>query len=146
MVALADLGEKLYLDTNIFIYLVEGHPTFAQPLSALFERLELDVVQAVTSELSIAEVLVKPIRDNKPTLVDIYKRLLDPASKIRTLPIDRATLLSSADARARFGGRAFDAIHVATALLAGCTCFITNDEGIRGPTTLRIVRLSELMN
>ncbi len=144
-VALADLGAKLYLDTNIFIYLVEGHPTYAQPLMELFERLELDAIQAVTSELSIAEVLVKPIRDNQPTLVEVYKKLLDPESKIRTLPIDRATLMSSAETRARFGGRAFDAIHVATAVLARCSCFITNDEGIRGPRNLRIVHLSELM-
>lgn len=145
MVGLAELGAKIYLDTNIFIYLVEGHPTFAEPLVELFERLELDAIQAVTSELCIAEVLVKPIRDNKPALVEIYKKLLEPESKIRTLPIDRATLLCSADIRARLGGPAFDAIHIATAILARCSCFITNDEGIRGPKSLRIVRLSELM-
>lgn len=145
MVAVPELGAQIYLDTNIFIYLVEGHPAFAPPLMELFERAELDEFRAVTSELPLAEVLVKPIRDNQPAIVDIYKRLLEPASKIRTLPIDRATLLASADIRARLGGRAFDAIHVATAMLAGCSSFITNDEGIRGPNSLRIVRLSDLV-
>ncbi len=142
---LTDLGAKIYLDTNIFIYLVEGHPTYAQPLLELFTLLEQSAVEAVTSELSIAEVLVKPIRDHKPLLVDIYKKLLAPESKIRTLPIDRATLFQTADNRARYGGRAFDCIHVATAMVARCTCFMTNDDGIRGPKSLRIVRLEELI-
>ncbi len=143
MVTLADLGTKIYLDTNIFIYVVEGHPTYAQPLMELFERLELDAVQAVTSELTIAEVLVKPLIDNRSSLVETYKSLLGPGSGIQTLPIDRNTLLLSSQTRAQFGGRAFDAIHVATAMMARCSCFITNDASIRGPVSLRFVHLSE---
>jgi predicted nucleic acid-binding protein len=141
-----DLGTRIYLDTNIFIYLVEGHPTYAEPLLELFGNLEQSSVEAVTSELSIAEVLVKPIQDRKPALVEVYKRLLAPESKIRTLPIDRATLLQTAEIRAEMGGRAFDCIHVATAMRARCTSFLTNDEGIRGPRSLRVVHLEELLS
>lgn len=143
MIALADLGGKIYLDTNIFIYVVEGHPTYAQLLMDLFERLDLDVVQAYASELTIAEVLVKLLIDNKPSLVDTNKSLLNAASSILTTPIDRGILLESSRIRAQFSGRAFDAIHVATAVLAECTCFITNDASIRGPASLRFVHLSE---
>lgn len=140
------LGARIYLDTNIFIYLVEGHPTYAQPLLELFGKLEHTSVEAVTSELSIAEVLVKPIQDKKPELVDVYKKLLAPESKIRILPIDRATLLQTAEIRAHLGGRAFDCVHVATATRARCSSFITNDEGIRAPRSLRIVHLEELLS
>jgi predicted nucleic acid-binding protein len=142
----AELGARIYLDTNIFIYLVEGHPTYAQPLLELFGELEHSTIEAVTSELSIAEVLVKPIQDKKPELAEVYKNLLAPESQIRALPIDRATLLKSAEIRAQFGGRAFDCIHVATATLARCSSFITNDEGIRAPRSLRIVHLEELLS
>ena len=142
----AELGARIYLDTNVFIYLVEGHPTYAHLLMELFEGLEQSDAEAVTSELSLAEVLVKPVRDKQPVLVDVYKKLLDPESKIRTLPIDRATLLRGADIRARMGGRIFDAIHIATAVLARCSSFVTNDDSIRGPSTLRIVRLAELIH
>ena len=49
-------GERVYLDTNIFIYALEGYPDFVDELTELFESLDAGNLSAVTSELTLAEV------------------------------------------------------------------------------------------
>ena len=75
---------------------------------------------------------------------EMAERMLADGSRIACRPIDRATLLSCAELRARLGGRTFDAIHVATALLAHCDIFLSDDERIRVPNGLQRLRLSDL--
>jgi predicted nucleic acid-binding protein len=138
------VGRKVCLDTNILIYLIEGHSAFSSVVARLFEAIDAEKIEAVTSELSIAEVLVKPIAERKQAIVDAYSAVLAPGSRIDLRPIDRSTLRLSAETRVELGGRAFDAINVATAILAGCTSFMTNDDRIRAPASLRLARLSDL--
>jgi predicted nucleic acid-binding protein len=47
----------IYLDSNPIIYLVEGEPVISDPLKPLFEALRNKPQTAVTSELTLAEVL-----------------------------------------------------------------------------------------
>lgn len=56
-------GHQIYLDTNIWIYALEGYPDFIQPLTELFSHIDQGNLKAVTSELTLAEVLVKPLMD-----------------------------------------------------------------------------------
>ena len=56
-------GEGLYLDTNIFIYALEGYPKFIASVRALFAAIDEGRIRAVTSELTLAESLVKPMMD-----------------------------------------------------------------------------------
>jgi len=58
-------GTKIYLDANVFIYAVEGFPGVGAKLASLFQRFDRGELQAVTNELSLVEVLVKPLRDGK---------------------------------------------------------------------------------
>lgn len=53
-------GSRVYIDTNIWIYSLEGFAPLAPALTALFERIDAGDLAAVTSELTLAEVLVKP--------------------------------------------------------------------------------------
>ncbi|MEH2145360.1 type II toxin-antitoxin system VapC family toxin [Nostoc sp.] len=54
-------GTRLYLDTNIWIYALEGYLPFIQDLTQLFQSIEQGNLSVVISELSLAEVLVKPL-------------------------------------------------------------------------------------
>ncbi len=58
------LSGRVYLDTNIFIYALEGYPTFRAVLTTLFAALDRGDLVAVTSELTLAEALVKPLLDH----------------------------------------------------------------------------------
>ena len=75
MAGLADiLGRTVYLDTNIFIYAVEGYAPEEAFLRELFAALEDGRFTAVTSELSLAEVLVKPFELGREDVAAAIRR------------------------------------------------------------------------
>ena len=61
--AILTLSGRIYLDTNIFIYALEGYPIFRTVLTTLFDALDRHEVSSVTSELTLAEAGVKPFLD-----------------------------------------------------------------------------------
>lgn len=138
-------GDRVYLDANVLIYFVEEHPTFAPFVRELFQAIEDGAISAISSELTLAEVLVKPLADNNSRIAGVYRTILSGAGPIQVATVDRAVLLESASVRAKFGGKMFDAIHVATAMLSTCDVFLSEDGGIRAPKSLRLLRPSELM-
>ena len=61
-------GRQVYLDTNIFIYAVEGLSEHMPVLWALFELFASGGASAVTSELTLAERCRGRLRPVAPTL------------------------------------------------------------------------------
>ncbi|MBO0803273.1 MAG: PIN domain-containing protein [Nocardiopsaceae bacterium] len=78
----------------------------------------------VGSVLLLPEVLSKPLRDGETTAVRTLSALL---ARLDLRPVDRATALLSAVLGARYGLRAADAVHLATAVNMGADRFITNN-------------------
>ena len=52
-----ELGAKVYLDTNIIIYALEGFAAFDDQIKALLQAMDDGEISAITSELTHAEVL-----------------------------------------------------------------------------------------
>ena len=101
----AVLGQRVYLDANIFIYALEGHARYLPVLSDLFKIIDRDEAQAVTSELTLAEVLVKPFADASTDRQAAYQQ----AASNDTATVSGA---SKANSRIRIHPRA--AFHGAT--------------------------------
>ncbi|MEZ5673427.1 MAG: hypothetical protein R3E08_14055 [Thiotrichaceae bacterium] len=53
-------GKLVYLDANIFIYVIEQVTPYNDVLGDLFEHIDAESILAYTSTLTLAEVLVKP--------------------------------------------------------------------------------------
>lgn len=134
-------GLLTYLDSNIFIYFLEGHADYAEPLTALFDRIGSGALQAVTSQLTLAEVLVKPLRDQNSALYAQCLLFIRSREGLRVSPIDQHCLLEAARLRAGSGFRLPDAIHIAAATTAGCQSFLTNDRRLGACRGLRVVYL-----
>jgi predicted nucleic acid-binding protein len=142
--AVIPLGRRLYLDANALVYFLEAHAVLGPPLKKLFNAADSHQVEMVTSELSLAELLVLPIKAKRDDLVEAHTAFLATRPLFNVLGIERAVLIESARLRAATGMKFPDAIHVATALASGCTTFISEDRGIRVPDGLRLVRVSDL--
>jgi uncharacterized protein len=139
-------GRALYLDTNAIIYAIEGENQWSSLLRLLFEAIDRRAIHAFTSELTLAEVLTKPLELGAIELVATYEELLSPYSLVSVIPIDRPILRSAAEFAAKLRIKLADAIHVATAMQAACNFVITNDEqlGQRLPTPLQWVSLAQV--
>lgn len=136
-------GSSLYIDTNIFIYAFEGFPEYADKLRELFEAIDSGDVKAVTSELTLAELLVKPFMDANTQRQSFYRDTIQNSDLLSVCPVSRDILIDAARLRSLSSLRLPDAIHVATASSAGCTFFLTNDRRITSVMGIQVIILSE---
>lgn len=66
----------IYLDTAPIIYTIERHKDYGPLLLPLWAALDAKAIEIVTSELTLLETLVKPLRDGDQSLIDDYEKLL----------------------------------------------------------------------
>ena len=135
-------GRHVYLDTNIFIYAVEGLAEHAPVLGGLFDLLAAGEVRGTTSELTLAEALAKPLENNRDDVARIYQEMLTSSGWLAVVPIDRLILVEAARLRAKSRLRLPDAIHVATAARAGCSLLLSNDRRLRVPEGMTLLALA----
>jgi predicted nucleic acid-binding protein len=135
-------GSRVYLDTNVFIYALEGYAAFRAHLTDLFGAIDRGDLKAVTSELTLAEVLVRPFIQQNEAQQQLYAQMLRTSESLATVPITREILIEAARLRATSDLRLPDAIHVATAHLTGCETLVTNDLHLNAAPGIAVVLLS----
>jgi predicted nucleic acid-binding protein len=121
---------RIFLDTNFFIYLIQGTGPQSARTKYLRNAFSLRRDEILTSVMTLGELLVQPMRDGDFALVQSFKRILRSPG-ITVLPfLDNAAEIF-AKLRADKNIKPPDAIQLATAAVAGCDLFLTNDERLR---------------
>ena len=137
-------SSTIYVDTSVVIYTIEGNADYYSLLEPLWSKFYAGEIQIISSDLTLMEVLVVPLRNGNNVLVGDYEELL-LSSQIQLIPINQSILRQAANLRATTSLKTPDAIHAATALSVGCDRFITNDKGFRNVPDLPVVILSEIL-
>ena len=134
----------VYLDSNSFMYGVEGEPALARPLQDLFVALRSRLGAGVASELVLAELLA-PVRrpgalpQNQRRRAYLSLLVWDQSFALR--PVTRDVLLETADLRSTLRLKLPDAVHMVTAVQARCPFIMSNDGDLsRPPAGLSHVR------
>jgi predicted nucleic acid-binding protein len=138
-------GQKLYLDTNTFIYALEHHADYAAILDLLLASIDAGNIRSFTSEITLAECLVKPFADGNTDLQGRYQAALANRPGFTMAPVSRHILIQAAQVRAVHKLRLPDAIHLATALDLACDTFITNDRLIKPLPGITLVQLADVI-
>lgn len=141
--ALSDVG-VLCIESAPFIYYTESRAGYIEKMRSIFTYLLDERLAVVTSTITLSECLTKPLKEGSDTLIGAYNTLFERTQGIQLIPVSAAVARRSADLRARYQLRTPDAIHVATALEAGCDAFLTNDLGIKRINDVRVLILDEL--
>ena len=132
------------LDTVAFIYFIEENPRFLRVVERVFEAIDEGRLAAVTSSLTLLEVLVVPFRLGNTVLADRYEEALTRGRGLTLIDIDRGQLRAAAQLRSVFPRlRTPDAIQVSAALSAGCSAMLTNDRELPVIPGLRILQLKD---
>ncbi|GLK79511.1 type II toxin-antitoxin system VapC family toxin [Methylopila turkensis] len=127
---------RAYFDANALIRGVEADDSVAIAVRRL---LETGDVAPVSSELTLAEVLVLPLRRARTDPSDptarvwrsTYEAFFRGSGTLEAVPVSAALLFKAAELRAEHRAlRLPDAIHLATCLSAGCDVMITQDTGL----------------
>ncbi len=146
-----DLGEflkrhaRIGLDTNIFIYLLTQNPRYVGLASQVFDWVEQPRSEAVTSTLTLTELLVTPYRAGDRSTVEVLYALLTTYPNVRWAPTTLEIADRAAEIRGLYGLRTPDAVQVATAVLEGCTGFVSNDSVFHRIPDIETINFDELL-
>jgi len=136
--------QRLYTETAPLIYYVEENPTYVAKMNAIIEAIEDRPIEAVSSVITLTEVLTYPLKLGNTRLEREYRDILPHSGGFRLLTITARIAESAAALRARYNLRTPDALHVAAAIDVRCDAFLTNDTGIKRVTEITVLVLDEL--
>lgn len=124
------MGRLIALDTNCFIYFLQGmdYPDQHRQARLVFALIERGQVKGMASVLALAEVLTGPKRRGFHDLADTFYVTLKTFPNLSFVSVDEPTALLAADLRAERDLKMPDALHLAAAAAHGADAFITNDE------------------
>jgi predicted nucleic acid-binding protein len=132
---------KIGLDTSVFIYQVEENPTYLPSTDAIFKWIGSGAGSAVTSTITMLELLVQPYRDDSDDgRVDAFYALLSTYPHLEWAPTTLEIADRAASLRAEFNLSTPDSIQAATAKGASATGFVSN-----GPVFRRVPNLEALL-
>lgn len=136
---------RTYIDTNIFIEAVEKRGRLSELTTALLVATPvLNPTRLVTSELTLAELLVRPLRLKQDHYVRTYENWTISNDYLEVVPVTRAILSGAAVLRSQNNrSKLPDAIHVTTAREKGCQYFLTNDQRITNELGVEVLQLTE---
>jgi len=137
--------ERIGLDTNVFIYFLEDHPRYGAWCASLFNRIERCQNPAVTSTLTLLELLVQPYRDQKEQLAQKIFALTSTYPKIEWVPVTMNVADRAAELGAHYRLSTPDAIQLATAIGHDATRFYGNDRGLRRVREIECVLVDDLI-
>ena len=121
---------RIFWDTNIYIYLLEGTGPSAMLAVGLRNKMLQRGDQLITSTLTLGEILVKPTAAGDANLCRIYEQRIAASSVL--IPFDVEAAKRFAAIRRDRSVRAPDAIQLACASAARVDLFITNDDRLHG--------------
>ena len=131
---------RLYVDANVFIYGTEVFDaSFTSASRAILNLIRERRAIGITSEMTIAE-LFAPRRDGvhiDPPLRRAYAFGLERDFEL--VPVSRPILERTIAVRETMPMKLPDAVHCATALLAGCDAMITADSRLSRFSGIEVV-------
>ncbi len=133
-----------YLDTNFFIAALERGD---DGCATMLREACMGTVQATTSALTLAEVLTRPLAaaqsSQNQSLIARYDALFE-GGPLQIWPVDKPVLRAAATVSAGGAMALPDSIHVASAIVAGCDVFVSDDQHLRLPGEMTHIRLAAL--
>lgn len=109
-----------------------------------FYQIESGGNPAVTSTITLLEILVQPYRDQKDDLAQKFFALVGTYSKLHWIPVNMEIADHGAQLCARYRLSTPDGIQLATAISYKANRFYGNDRGIRTVKEIECVILDDL--
>lgn len=121
---------RIYWDSMLFIYLLEGNPIFGPKVRNILNQIVSRENALSTSVFTLGEILTGPRRRGSLSGVDAVKKYF-LSGALDILPFTEKTADRYSVIRAAHRVTQADAIHLATAAEAGVDLFFTNDVQLR---------------
>ena len=136
---------RISLDTSVFIYELDATPGYRELVGPVFRWIEAPRGAAVTSTVTMLELLVQPYRAGDLDRVNRFYASLSTYPNLEWVPHTLAIADQAARLRAMHQLQTPDAIQAATALAADARGLITNDAAFKRVPELDVLLLDDLL-
>lgn len=136
-------GLRICIDTAPFIYFIERHPKYLNVVRPVFIKIDAGEIEAITSTITLLEVLVHPLRTNNETLAQRYRDILLHSEGLTAFEILHEISEKSSKLRAKYSIRTPDAIQIAVGIIYGATKFLTNDPDLKKISEIEVLVLDD---
>ncbi len=136
---------RIALDTSSFIYHLEPNPKYLAFTDLIFSWLERSEFKAITSTITMTELLVLPYRERDEQRADDFYGLLSTYPNLDWVAPDLEIAELAARIRALHRLQTPDALQAATATHSQATGLITNDAVFKRVEDFQTLVLDELL-
>ena len=136
---------RIGLDTSVFIFEVEENRKYIEMVHPVFRWLEKPASYAITSTVSMLELLVHPYRRSDLDTVNRFYALLTTYPNLHWVELTLPIADAAARLRAEFNLKTPDAIQAASAMSLQATGFISNDPAFKRLGALDVLVLDDLL-
>ena len=145
LTAFLERHQRIGLDTSVFIYQLDATPGYYELVGPVFRWIEGAHGRAVTSTVTMLELLVQPYRVGDLDRVNRFYASLSTYPHLDWIPHTLAIADQAARLRAMYRLQTPDAIQAATAMSAQANGFISNDTAFSRVPDLDVLLLDELL-
>lgn len=121
--------ERILIDTAPLIYLLAADEPRGGYVRSVLEDAMRGRFNLWLSQITVAELLVRPLREGDEGAARAARSLVDDAARFSTVDVDRRVAEEAAGLRAATRLGLPDALVAASAVVAGCTALLGNDAG-----------------
>ncbi len=136
--------QRIGIDSNVLIYLLEGSGELADKAAVLLDGIAEGQAQGVLATLALAEICSGPAAAGEPALVERYADELRSLENTRLVPLSADIAIDAVVLRGGGSLSLADAIHLASARSVGATAFVTNDRRITSTPQLEVMYLDQV--
>jgi predicted nucleic acid-binding protein len=137
---------SVFIDTAPIIYYIEAHPQYGPLVTEIVTAFQSGMLNAVSSVITLVEVLPKPIEAGNETLAKQFSEFLTAGKNISMMEITSGIAESAGHLRGRYPFlRTMDAVQIAACLEAKADAFITNDAKLERVAEIKVIMLKEYL-
>lgn len=138
-------GLRVFIDTAPIIYFIEKHKRYINIIRPVFTEIDSGKIEALTSTITLLEVLVHPFKTNNEKLAERYREILLNSENLTTFEILHEISEISSKLRAEYSIKTPDAIQIAVGILYGVDKFLTNDPNLKKVIDIEVLVLDDFI-
>jgi len=135
--------KKVGIDSMCFIYHFEGNKAYGEIVKYLFSQLQKNKLTAVTSTLTLAEILSFEKLQEDRVLFEETKTRLRQTPNLEIISVDAVISEIAAILKYKYSIALPDAIQIATGVVSGQEAIITNDRGLQKIKEIKMIILND---
>jgi len=135
--------KRLFLDSCVLIYFLEGHAEFGPAAKKLLAKVEKGDLKASITTLTLTELLTGPYRANNDLLALEYHALLFHFPNLDLVDINVDIAVEAARIRGIYNYSTPDSLLLSAALQVKAAAFVTTDRKLSSFPELTVLHLTD---